>query len=480
MPDYIETPCDYPGCKNRPVLSWAACYMCGEVRCAVHDTSETHGCIGIADWKVRRQLSDKTTRRYLESIIHRLRQCQDGIIADCSGLRPGRTCTLAIPNDGDEITQSKLLGAFNVNFRLTFDDGVEWMVRVRQDEDHPGPVQVRDADIRIEVATLQWLKANGVLVPAAWLPSHMLDGSKGASGPPLDYFYNELISGSPWKVEKHITRTIDLPAEQLRQFIEAYAQTQIQLSNVEVPVDKIGCLHVLPADQGVVAGPMSTRTCLRSPKPPYLLGPFVSLRERYLAHIDAALEFNILGAFSPRYRVASHLWHLELRELVSNCSILAETPDKLYLRHDDAKGDHMLCDDKHEVAAIIDWQWAYVTTKGEAFAPPAIFYMDLNYVFKGDNSLRRDEKTLIEIYEREGRVDLADCVRNGRLYQRLSRIGQYDVIYDKKAFRQVLGPMNGGFNPPKDNKEWKEAMLERYKDNEGLKQVIDKFGMDKQ
>ncbi|OCF31876.1 hypothetical protein I316_06474 [Kwoniella heveanensis BCC8398] len=297
---------------------------------------------------------------------------------------------------------------------------------------------------------------------------------------PLDYFYTELIGGSPWTINKHPSSAIDLPEDELRRFIEAFAQTQVQLSNLEVPVDKIGCLYP-PSPNGaggVVAGPMSTNSCLRSPKPPYLLGPFSTLQERYLAQINAALEFGLLGAFTRRYRVASHLWHLELRELVENCAILADKPDKLYIRHDDAKGDHMMRNDKHEVVGIIDWQWAYATTKGEAFAAPAIFYTDLAYIFRGDNSLRRDEKILIEMYDREGRADLADCVRNGRLYHRLSRIGQYDTAYDKAAFREVLGPLPDGFDPPKDDQGWKAYMLDRYKDDEGLKKVIEKFGMD--
>ncbi|WVF70967.1 hypothetical protein IAT40_005763 [Kwoniella sp. CBS 6097] len=416
MLDYVETPCDYPGCHTSVVLSWAACWMCGQVRCQHHDTSELHDCAGLANYEARRERQETTTRRYLEDILTRLRVCHDDIINDCSSLRPGHTCNLTIPETGDNVTQAKILGTFNVNFPLTFDDGVRWMVRVRQDEGHRAPFAVRDPDIRTEVATLNWLKASGMAVPAAWLPSHMVRGLSEGPEPPLDFFYNELVDGSPWKIKKRLSSAIDFPEKELRRFIEAYAQTQIQLSKLEVPVDMIG------------------------------------------SHIDAALEFNSLGAFSPKYRVASHLWHLELREL----------------------GDHILADDKHEVTGIIDWQWAYATTKEEAFAAADIFYVDLDYVFDGDNSLRRDEKTLIEIYEREGKTDLADCVRNGRLYNRLSRIGQYDVIYDKAAFREVLGPMPAGFNPPRDDEAWKEYMMERYKDHEGLKRVIERFGLDKE
>ncbi|WVQ96983.1 hypothetical protein IAU59_004092 [Kwoniella sp. CBS 9459] len=476
MGDYIESPCDYPGCQNLVILSWAVCWMCNEIRCGVHDSPEMHECSNFNDIESRRIKQRETRRRYFETILVNLRQCQDSIIQDCSNLRPGHTCHLHIPESADRMNEAKIAGTFNVNLQLTFDDGVEWMVRVRQNEGHRPPPQVVDPDIRTEVATLNWLKSNGMPVPGAWLPSHITKLDSGVPGPSIDFFYNELMRGKAWNVPKHMFRRIDLPEDELQRFIEAYAKTQIQLSNLPVPVNKIGCLIPAETGDGVVVGPLVARGCLRSPDPPYWLGPFTTLQERYLTQIESALRFILVGAVCPWAPVDAYLWHLELRELVKGCSVLAKRPDKLYIKHDDARGDHILRDDNGEITGIIDWQWAYVTTKGEAFAPSHSFYECRNYIFHGDNSLARDEKTLIEIYEREGRGDLADCVRNGRLYHRLERIGQYDDSYAKAGFREAFMPLPADLNPPENDHEWREYMMERYRDDEGLQAVIEKYG----
>ncbi|OCF31865.1 hypothetical protein I317_02956 [Kwoniella heveanensis CBS 569] len=268
--------------------------------------------------------------------------------------------------------------------------------------------------------------------------------------------------------------------------------TQIQLSDQPVPIDKIGCFFSpldLGLDQGrgqsegeggqggTAVGPLVGRGCLRSTEPPYWLGPFSTLTERYLVQIECALQYILLGAVCPWALVDGYLWHLELRELVTGCSVLAEKSDELYVRHDDARGDHLLGDEEYQVTGIIDWQWAYVTTKAQAFAPPQVFYESSAYMFDGDNSLTRDEKVLMEIHMREGREDLAGCVKHGRLYQRLGRIEQYDKAYAKSGFTEVFTPFRpSGFDldPPAEDCQWRVCMMKRYKDDEGLHEIMKK------
>jgi hypothetical protein len=61
--------------------------------------------------------------------------------------------------------------------------------------------------------------------------------------------------------------------------------------------------------------------------------------------------------------------------------------------------------------------------KLEAFAAPAaiIDYMSLT---KASNDLSPGEQQLVDEYNKLGRSDLADCVRGGKVYQRLRFITQ--------------------------------------------------------
>ncbi|WVF70963.1 hypothetical protein IAT40_005759 [Kwoniella sp. CBS 6097] len=267
---------------------------------------------------------------------------------------------------------------------------------------------------------------------------------------PLDCFYCSKIEGKPWKIrQKRYWEPLDLPEDQLDRFIEEYAKVQIQLSNIHLPFNKIGC--VFPSDTknregspSYTVGPVVARGRFMKPASPYLLGPFATNKERYLAHIDAALYYITMNALQASFECSSispvdeYLWHLELRELVAKSKQLDQVPDQIFFKHDDEKGDHLMVDDQNNVIGILDWEWAYVTTKAEAFSTPDIFTRRLSYSW-GRNTMSLEEEKLITCYERLKRPDLADCVRNGRLYTKILRIGQYDTVYSKRGFRDVFG-----------------------------------------
>ncbi|WVF70962.1 hypothetical protein IAT40_005758 [Kwoniella sp. CBS 6097] len=470
MPELFEWPCQYPGCDVLVLRQGAICNDCFEVCCDDHRGKDVHPC--------------RNLRAMLEALWEKLRAYQDEMRKEVSRHRPGHHCVLNIPEPGAakealESWRSHMLGACNVNFIISFDDEVKWILRVRQDENHRLPRIIREANIRSEVTTLNLLKANGVPVAAAWLPSHPESRDPSCPDPPFDYFFTEFLEGKPWFIHRFDWEgVLEVVDHELEDFIDQYALQQIRLSEICIPTNQIGCLTTT-ADGEVVAGPIIARGAFMSPRPPYLFGPFSNMQERYLAHIRAALDYAAVGALS-RYDepIDVYLWHLELEELVMNCMFLSEKPDEVFIKHDDDKGDVYLFDEHDQICGILDWEWAFVTTKGEAFAAHESFY-DVRDYMRDSNKMTPEENMLISAYEKYQRLDLADCVRNGRIFQRLSRIGRYTYNYWKDGFRQVFGenPLPD-FDPPtgREDDRWRLYMMKRYKNHQGLKEAMVRFG----
>ncbi|OCF43231.1 hypothetical protein I317_02941 [Kwoniella heveanensis CBS 569] len=347
-------------------------------------------------------------------------------------LRPGYTASITIPEDVEAFIQVDQLSGFNHHFRVKFNDQVEWLLRVRKHE-WGAPPEIARQSIESEVTVLNILKQNGLPVPEAFFPPSFTKSPLDPNSPPLDYFYYEKLRGKACTQQVlYWDEPPDRNEEQVDQFIEEYAKVQIQLSNNSLPLNKIGCVYPSSRDpHGYAVGPIQTRGCFMRPLSPYLLGPFATQKERYLAHIDAALHYITHNALQASNRLSNitpvdeYLWHLELRELVCASKQLDEVPDQVFFKHADEKSDRFMVDDEQKIIGILDWEWAYVTTKAEAFAAPDDFSLRRVYL-EGLNTMSYDEKKLIACYERLQRPDLADCVRNGRLYTRLTRIGLYD------------------------------------------------------
>lgn len=97
----------------------------------------------------------------------------------------------------------------------------------------------------------------------------------------------------------------------------------------------------------------------------------------------------------------------------------------------------------------------------------------------GDNQLSIEEKMLCEAYEQRGRNDLAECVRNGRVYQRLRYIlhcGDFVTLPDSN----VLGGLNGltsAINPtavlPSSLTQWEEQAMKQHSANPDLTSVME-------
>ncbi|WWC96661.1 hypothetical protein V866_003533 [Kwoniella sp. B9012] len=485
MPELVEYPCGFTGCTST-VLGWEAkCQVCNVVLCGLHDNENNHECCRLArlEHDERNEalfkVKQATREKNLKHILEQIKSHQATLEREVSTIRPGHTCSLIIPKLED-LVKSKWYAGFNVHFLITFEDDVNWLLRVRQPHGPSPSQEISDIVMTSEVTTLNFLKANGIPVPGAWLPRHLRVGNSNAVA--LRFMFSprlERVNLS--RSTKILTSLLNYPPNELRKFVEGYAKIQIQLSNIPLEHTEIGSLFTSPNDESsakdVRVGPIIGTLTFMQPSPPYFFGPFRTNKERYLAHIDATLGYISKGALYKDNLIDDYPWHLELRESVNGCKELDKQTDKVYVKHADERGDHLMVNEEGKIISILDWEWAYVTTKGEAFSTPKLFHQDYEWMRLGDNSLREAERILIECYELHGRSDLADCVRRGKLYTRLEGIGNYDPLCVKKGFREVFGDdIPEDFHPPENDVDWRIYMMKRYENLEELKKVMEDYG----
>ena len=113
-----------------------------------------------------------------------------------------------------------------------------------------------------------------------------------------------------------------------------------------------------------------------------------------------------------------------------------------------------------------------MTTKAEAFSAPKFTFGTPDQQ-DGDNSPSNEETLLVSAYERLNRPDLADCVRKGRIYNRLNNMIGYEPIVDElnALTRAAYGEdVTGTIFASED--EWVEAAKERYSNNEVLQRLV--------
>lgn len=121
-----------------------------------------------------------------------------------------------------------------------------------------------------------------------------------------------------------------------------------------------------------------------------------------------------------------------------------------------------------------------MTTKAAAFAAPMWTYEDDDYQM-GINRMTPEEKLLCEAYISKGRNDLAECVRNARLHQRISdmfKCGYWPLLPDEN----LLGMLNGLADAiaPSDKdilpttlQQWQQETMARHADDPDLPTVVE-------
>ncbi|WWD08812.1 hypothetical protein V865_006925 [Kwoniella europaea PYCC6329] len=362
-------------------------------------------------------------------------------------------------------------GQFNLQIKIDFSDGSSWMMRIRRKAGiRPYPDEPLRLNAQSEVATCQALHCGGVLVPQSTFRP-----KDSKLHPKLIYSYQTFIEGSPWSDFAPFKPKNQPLSSSTKRHIGFIAQWFISLEKVRF--DKIGSLTFSSASNQIIVGPLIERQPVIT-VPPYFNGPFQNAKERYLRMIDSRLEACRDRTFvEPPREVHIYLALLEFKELVGNDLDMEQDPGPFYIRHADDHWDHTRTKEDGEITGVIDWEWAYTTTKDEAFASP-MYFLPSKFYHEGSNDMFSPrEYALIEAYQSLGRDDLADCVKNGRKYQRLIYflkcmfINVLEVNAIRKAFLKIPDEVDDGM--PKTEEEWVEKMLIKWQEDEGLRYLVD-------
>lgn len=98
----------------------------------------------------------------------------DTVRSDLEILRPGHQFSVTVPSE-DQGVDEELHGGINLHYKIDFDDGACWMLRVRRDvrrlKSDPKPLFYRH-DVEREANALRTMRSHGIrTVPDAYLPS---------------------------------------------------------------------------------------------------------------------------------------------------------------------------------------------------------------------------------------------------------------------------------------------------------------------
>ncbi|WVQ81588.1 hypothetical protein IAT38_003712 [Cryptococcus sp. DSM 104549] len=363
-------------------------------------------------------------------------------------------------------SDAKLFDGMNLHMPLQFDDGVKWMVRIRMLAAWTVPRDLLQIVSTSEVATIQLLHSEGARVPQAW---HVPDATEEATRnkAPPDYFFMEFVHGAiPAPSGTGRGRAFDIPSNIACVFFTDLAQHHITLSNIKLNLAP-GIGSIYPGDDGgYTLGPLISFNSLMKPRPPYFFGPFRTQRERYCAAIDCAIDVVSRGLVHMVTKARDVcLWLLEVKELVEGCEELGREETEFYIKHADDAFRQYLADEEGHITGVLDWEWAFATTKGEAFCSMTSLYHTKDWVYKGADDINSQELLLIDAFSHLGRPDLADCVRNGRIYQRIHhalrpRFEDPHVCVINATRKAFIG--DGAGEPVTSLNEWRKGSLAKW------------------
>ncbi|KAI0389220.1 hypothetical protein F5Y17DRAFT_141186 [Xylariaceae sp. FL0594] len=300
---------------------------------------------------------------------------------------------------------------------IVFSDGVRWLARIpRTTSFSDVPPDLVDYLVESEYATLKYLESLSIPAPRAHGFGLASDVGNLVG---VSYILEDAMPGSPFHAYEATT-------EQKSRVNEQYAQFLIRLSHS--PVHKACSLspslhppNKNTYEEGSIA---STRFLTLSPH-----GPYTDAVDYYTSAVNLHMDLIADGQLYPSYPKEAYLFYGLLRDRAvpilvpttiipheNEYSTTTTTPpenDCFYLKHVDAKGDHILVDDEYNITAIIDWQFAPFVPATEAF-DPSLFTADMGALYAGRASgLSDDDRLLATHLSRKGRDDLAALAAGG-------------------------------------------------------------------
>ncbi|TID06597.1 hypothetical protein CH35J_000501 [Colletotrichum higginsianum] len=352
------------------------------------------------------------------------------------------------------------MGGMNYHVEICFDDGVQWIARIRRFNATSPPAQLRDYIIRSEAATLGFLEKTGV--PAPRLYDFALEHADNPVG--VGYILMEKLPGRSlrWSTATQEQRNTDM---------SQLADTFIELH--KYPFDVLGSLD-RPGESHVGALARESLTDFARSEM-RTIGPFSSVEEYHRSSLQLVLDLILRGEMYSNLAVDAYLIHRFLIDLIPSV-LPGPEPDNqkfFYLKHADDKGDHILVDDDFNITGIIDWEWAHTAPPVVAFNSP-IGFLPVADFYNGSNDLGDDEVTFARLLEEKGRRDLGWFVRRGRLQHRFAFCCGYDLAADWSGFQGLFRGLRDAAKVDEGLgwEDWKAVAMRRYEEEAGLQQLL--------
>ncbi|KAJ3579493.1 hypothetical protein NPX13_g1070 [Xylaria arbuscula] len=376
-----------------------------------------------------------------------------------SALRNRIPCSIPPLYYGRE-KRSTVMGGMNYHIGIRFDDGVEWIARIRRFNATSPPPELRDYIIQSEVAALKFLEKT--TVPAPRVFDFALESAENPVG--VGYILMEKLPGKSLRWGYNVTQ------EQKVRMMGQLADIYIELR--KYPFDSLGSLINPPNPKvGAFARESLTdfdQSIMRT------LGPLSSWKQYHELSLQLTIDLIVRRELYSLQSVDAYLIHKFLLDLIPSILSKAVRDDdgRYYLKHADDKGDHLLVDEDYNITGIIDWEWAYTAPLSEAFNSP-IGFLPVSQFYRGVNDLGEDEATFARLLREKGDPQLAQSVLTGRLQHRFN----FCCGYDLSDWEGFLGLFKGlreavGIDGELSWDDWKSVALERYRDDECLQLLL--------
>ncbi|KAI9833145.1 MAG: hypothetical protein M1819_003767 [Sarea resinae] len=379
------------------------------------------------------------------------------LAARASHLRNGIPCHIP-PLRYDHSSRTSVMGNMNYHVHLRFDDGVCWLARIRRCNAESPPSCLQDYAMKSEVATLCFLEKTKVPAPKVY--DFALEGKDNPVG--IGYILME-------KMPEKSLRWSLASADQKEKVASQVAQSYLELS--AHPFQFMGSLDT---PNTLSIGDFARESLVDfTESGMHLLDRCSSAKDFYTEVIRLTLELIRRGeAYSEEHRVDAYLIHKFLLDCVPTIFSSPSDNGPFYLKHADEKGDQILVDDEYNVTGIIDWEWAYTTSKLCAFCAPIVF-IPVNHFFDGDNRLSDAEVLFAQKLEEGGDLEMAFAVRNGRIRHRF----EFCCGGNLSQWQDFLGLFEGLRRAMELDEDlsweaWRETALERYGDDGELQLLI--------
>jgi hypothetical protein len=376
-----------------------------------------------------------------------------------SELRGGISCStsLDLEMSDDELFDflwNQRQHGSNCHFDLFFVDGVIWIARFRYITTCTPPEPTSNFILRSQVATLRFLEPLAIPTPKVYKFECMTEENPVGAA----YILMEKLPGSAFDYD---AATFEQRIKVLNQLADYFLELE------KHPLPYAGSLALAAAGNEVQG--YAVEQLFSSPDK--ALGPFGHFESALRAILRHQMDTLVQKEYAGALLVDNYLLYMLCTENLPSITKVFNNPCKFYLRHGEDKGDHILIDADYNITGIIDWDWSTLQPAEFAFASPS-----MTWSLPCNDKLTKEEVALADLFRSKGRHDMSSIVRRTGLWRLLLELfvdhslSMNNIKMRHKTLQECFADVEGVSKP---YVKWKEDALEKWKDDKGLRQLLD-------